>query len=810
MKVAGSIRQTVGKDAHFANVTPRACVTAKVPERRRYLKESVPDMNPYTMKYKRFWREEIRRCVEGMWVKHSTGFMWTPALLYFYGNYATILLQKHKRDKRKIKARPFIRDLEWEVGRYWTICRGFSGFEGDELCSCDRRLKKEYDKQGKLIIKNDLPATINDIRVPKDIYLFKPDGSHKEYMEAYDYIRRTFNKPMGRAIFENEAQDFMWLGSRGGGKSYFTGAIIAHEFLFNGAKEFTKEAMETEASPVDIVVGAAEKKKSRELLKKTRICLDNLPGEYKRGDIYFPSPLAKSRLSGSWEEEITHKYQVKRGGSWKEEGTMSRILHVAYKDNAEAAAGTRASVMVFEEVGLSTNLIDVYAANVDVMMNQSMKFGSMLYLGTSGNMEKIKHAEMIFRSPKSYSVLQIYDEATDRNIGYFMPYHMTDDLYKDENGITDREKGKAAEQKTRKEKKEDPTLDSLAYHKYTINRPEKWQEMFISNRSNGLPVAEINQRLEDLDRGSYYELVNKAYHLRYSPDGDYGVTWEVDVDKVLKPLLSAKDDNNSASIDGAVVIYEEPLYVDGKIPDDLYVFGHDTYVSENRESGGSLGAFYVMRNDKYLIEAPSHKRIVAQYVGKPSGGLDEYYENALKLMKMYNCGDGNFFFESNRSQHCKNFMIRKHERSLMAEKPTMFSKKDDPMKKLANVEYGVPMSTQMKADGIRMIRDYLLEEVDRITVTDEDGHKKVKIIRVVDTIDDRALLQEMSTFDPDTGNYDRLMAFMIAVIGRTVIKYDTEKRDAVKTERNHLASLINNRLFNQRKLKDRKMRNKHE
>lgn len=797
MTLGGHVNQTkVGHDPGYANVTPINCVRANVPERRRYIRGETPELNPYTIKYKSYWSEEVKRCVEGLWVKHGTGYMWTPALLYFYGNYATILLQEHKRAKRKIKSRPDIRDLEWQVGRYWTICRGFSGFSDDDVYSCDHRLSPDYDG-------NDLPATTDDIKVDDEWHLFKPNGSHKTFITEYDYIRQTFKKPMGLALYSNEARDFMWLGSRGGGKSYFTGAIIAHEFLFNGAKEFTKEAMVDKASPIDIVVGAAEKKKSRELLKKTRICLDNLPGEYKKGDIYFPSPMAKSRLSGSWEEEVTHSYQVKRGGSWKVEGSMSRILHVAYKDNAEASAGTRASLMVFEEVGLSTNLIDVYAANVDVMMNGNMKFGSMLYLGTSGNMEKIKHAEMIFKSPKSYSVLAIYDEDTDREIGFFMPYHMTDGDYKDHNGITDIEHAKTQERDTRKKMKLDDSLDSLAYHKWTINRPEKWQEMFISNRSNGLPVAEINERLDELDKGSYYLKINKAYELVYDPDGDYGVAWSVDVDKRFKPLLSSKDDKGG-NIDGAVVIYEEPLFIDGEVPDDMYVFGHDTYVSENRDSGGSLGAFYVIRLSKYLIEAPSHKRIVAQYVGKPSGGLDDYYENCLKLMMMYNCGDENFFFESNRSGHCKSYMIRKHEHHKMCPKPTMFNKKDDNVKRGNVKEYGVPMTTQMKTDGIRMMRDYLLQEVDRVTYEDEDGITRTRIIRVVHTIDDRALLDEMSKFDPENGNYDRLMGFMLGVIGVYVNRYEVERRERVKEERNPLASLQRNRFFDKSKLKQLK------
>ena len=789
--------QQVNKDLQYANVTPISCIRANVPERRRFLKKEIPYLNPYTIKYKSFWVEEIKRCVEGLWVRHDNGYMWVPPIIYFYGNYGTILLQRHKRDKRKIKSRPLIRDLEWQVGRYWTICRGFSGYEDDDINSCDLRLSPRYEG-------DDLPRTTEDIINEDEWALFKPDGTHKNYIVEYDYIRQTFKEPMGRALYNNEARDFMWLGSRGGGKSYFTGAIISHEFLFNGAKEYTKEAMVTDVSPIDIVVGAAEKRKSKELLKKTRICLENLPGEYKKADIFFPSPMAKSRLSGSWDEEVVHSYQVKRGGSWKAEGSMSRILHVSYKDNAEAAAGTRASVMVFEEVGLSTNLIDVYAANVDVMMNQSIKFGSMLYLGTSGNMEKIQNAEAIFKSPRSYSVYAVYDEDTDREIGFFMPYHMTDDAYKDENGITDIEKAKGQEARTRRNMKNDPTLDSLAYHKWIINRPEKWQEMFMTNRSNGLPVAEINERLEELEKGSYFEKVNKAYELVYNPDGEYGVTWMVDIDKKYKPLVDAKDEKGE-NIDGAVVIYEEPLYIDGRIPDDMYLFGHDTYVSENRDKGGSLGAFYVIRADKYLYEAGSQKRLVAQYVGKPSGGLDEYYENVLKILKMYNCGDGNFFFESNRSQHCKNFMIRKNDSSLMCEKPQMFTKKDEQLNRTALKEFGITMTTQMKQDGIRLIRDYLLQEIDRVKYLDEEGIERVKVVRVVHTIDDRALLQELANYNPESGNYDRLMGFMIAVIGVTVNKFEVEKRASVNTDRNHLSSLIRNRYFNQEKLRNRKI-----
>ena len=149
-------------------------------------------------------------------------------------------------------------------------------------------------------------------------------------------------------------------------------------------------------------------------------------------------------------------------------------------------------------------------------------------------------------------------------------------------------------------------------------------------------------------------------------------------------------------------------------------------------------------------------------------------------------------------------MIRKHEQGLMCEKPQMFNKKDDNVKRGNLKEFGVPMTTQMKADGIRLMRDYLLQEVDTVTYEDEDNITRKKIIRLVHTIDDRALLEEMSKFDPDYGNYDRLMGFMLSVIGVTVNKYEVERRERAKTERNPLASLIRNKFFDKSKLKNLK------
>lgn len=50
--------------------------------------------------------------------------------LYFYSNLGTIQLNKGNSNAKSY-ARPWLRDLEWQIFNYYAACRGFSGFELD-------------------------------------------------------------------------------------------------------------------------------------------------------------------------------------------------------------------------------------------------------------------------------------------------------------------------------------------------------------------------------------------------------------------------------------------------------------------------------------------------------------------------------------------------------------------------------------------------------------------------------------------------------------------------------------------------------
>lgn len=175
------------------------------------------------------------------------------------------------------------------------------------------------------------------------------------------------------------------LGSRGYGKSYSVGVgICAHEFLFDGRTHFNPDEPITAA---EIVMGAGDAKYSTETLSKAKIAIDQLPGAQEVNGLYYPAPFSK-QIKGSWMpgKEIIHSYKKKMHGNWVWTGTGSNIKHRTFKDNPFAANGTRPGVMIFEEIGMFDNLKESYNASVECQRDGADKFGSMMFLGTGGDM----------------------------------------------------------------------------------------------------------------------------------------------------------------------------------------------------------------------------------------------------------------------------------------------------------------------------------------------------------------------------------------------------------------------------------------
>lgn len=125
----------------------------------------------------------------------------------------------------------------------------------------------------------------------------------------------------------------------------------------------------------------------------------------------------------------------------------------------------------------------------------------------------------------------------------------------------------------------------------------------------------------------------------------------------------------------------------------------------------------------------------------------------MKLSMLY--GNAKIYFENVRG-NVKEYFEKMGRLDLLAKRPRTIFNKRASFNTNPSQEYGYPMSNKaIKMDGVFYIRDWLVEE----RMNNDD-----KIVRNLDRIWDIALLKELVSFDLD-GNYDRVMAFMGAIIG---------------------------------------------
>jgi len=685
-----------------------------------FLLKEIPQLHPASEEYLLFWREEKKRCIEGYWV----GGVWMPGNLYFYVNFWTILLNKTQHSKTKTPGKPFLRDLEWEFFYNWVEARGFSGFEDDKEFTCNREF------------------------IGQD-----------NYVPAAEYMRRTHKKSLGKPLWENEAKNFMMMGSRGFGKSYsVAGGVAGHEFVFDGMKSYDPELIKNPPS-TEIVVGAGDAKYSGDILKKTQFGLDNLPGGIEIGNKFFPSPFAK-QYGGSWYsgKEIIAEYKKKLGGTWKVMGSKSKIKHRTFKDNPFAANGTRPAVMVMEEIGMFNNLKASHEASVECMKNGAYKFGSCMYLGTGGDMEGggTVDARDMFYNPDVYDMISFDDEWEDKGkISYFVPAYRGLNQFKDDNGNTQEQPARDYLDKFREKLKEGKNARS-ALDAELQNRPLVPSEVFLTRTGNLFPVADLLTRLAELEasnRERNHDYIGELYI-----DADSGkVNWKPNAK--LQPIYEFPIRGND-NIAGCVIIYEMPYEDrDGQIPYGMYLAGTDPY-DHDESTTSSLGSTFILNK--------LTNRIVAEYTGRPDTA-NQYYENVRRLLKFYNA---KCLYENERKGLFQ-YLEHKHETYLLSDQPEII--KDVIQHSKVQRQKGMHMSKPLKMYGEELIKMWLLDPYEN------EGLLNLHKIRSV------ALLKELISYN-DVGNFDRVMALMM-------VMYHLEEVKKIKVEKETKTTTIYDQSF---------------
>jgi hypothetical protein len=593
-----------------------------------------------------WWMEQKKRCIEG----YTQGGRWMPPNLYFYINFWNIRQNKKEKSKTKILDRPKLRDIEWEVLTAWSLARGLSGF-----------------------------SNIGDIP--------------KELVSVESKINWLWNLPTndpGYPLYDNNAKDLLLMSSRETGKSMImAGAIVAHEWLFNGHKRYLlKTDKDYEELSTTIVVGAGDTKYSNIIVSNFKDGYDYLAQKgIEFGGMYYPHPFLQ-QYDGSFQpgKSITAKYQKNVGGKWMECGSKSMIRHVTYKNNSFAGQGTRNSVMVKDEIGMFENLMEARDNDIETMMSGTNKFGSCFFAGTGGDMDKgTVDAYKMFYNPDAYDILAFEDKWENKGkICMFIPVTKRAMVFKDEYGNTDEH---AALEHYKNERILKKKGSRKSFNQYIQYNPIVPSEMFLRTVGNIFPIKEVVDVLTSLETT---EVFSYAVDLIEKPSGEIDWVPNTNLQPIVEYPLDSKDDK-----EGCVVLYEPPKYDlnDGtEISFGRYIAATDPINHVSSETSESLASTFIL--DTWT------DKLVAEYTARPSGDKT-YFSNVRKLLKLYNA---RVLYE-NMFKGMYDYFDYMNELYLLCDQPS-YIKDVIPNSKVERGK-GMHMNEELRAHGERKFYDWL-------------------------------------------------------------------------------------------------------
>ncbi len=712
------------------------------------------------VQYQEYWTTQAERCLAGHWGHdfNSTeglgGYRWMPGNLYFYVNMSIIKVEGD--EGREAVEPPSLRDIEWYIFYALAECDGFSGFELDDEYTCYLPIGK---LQGKVRGPKGEKVTelLNKEKIRLERYadvLKKPNGEYKTYITPKEALYRIYDKPMGKPMYHNEAKNLIILSSRGIGKSFsISNGVVQYDFTFGSAR--TTAEFFAMKNPSVSVVGSVDSSKSASLLSKfaasyeyTRKTIGAFPEEGVNSPFY--QPYGGSLTTG---KSITNS--VKETGGKSTTGTGSEVHHVSYKDNISAGVGERARRMVVEEAGLLSNFEGVHAENSGTQKRDT-KIGYTVYIGTGGNIEKIKGIREAFYDPASYECVSFKDVFSNKpsQIGLFVPAYYRSSDYKDENGNTDVLKAFADEMQERNTKE---ASGSSAYQGHVISYPIVPSEMFLQSKGNLFPTKLAETRLTELETGLWKKLAKPGV-LNYVNKENTKVIWH------SKPLSECSvvarwGDEKSMDDDelaGTIIVYEHPTEIKPPISHVGYKY-LVTYDPIRDEDGGtSLASVVVWKF--FDLDNPEEIQfnIVAEWTGRHigTGGLEKDHEIAFKLASYYTCP---IFPEINLKD------ILRHGR--MTDRWFYFLPKPnlaiDAMnfKQKKDYKVGLYISPPMKPDLEKYLNAALHTVVDRkhSIIGDVEDYSEVKMMSQVPSM---RFCEEILYYSRD-GNFDMISSAML-------------------------------------------------
>ena len=448
--------------------------------------------------------------------------------------------------------------------------------------------------------------------------------------------------------------------------------------------------------------------------------------------------------------ELIRKSSFERNieGRKIESGFKSQIIGITTNENPNKVRGVRGKLALHEESGSDPNLVKKWR-----IMTSSLKQGRIVYglqcaFGTGGDKEAdFRGISELFYHPKSYFILpkpNIFEKGHEtQEVGFFVPRFANYEGYMDKDGNSDCEGAIALELRNREIIKTE-SGDVSSYNQYIAENPFSPSEAILASANNIFDAKTLTVQRDLVLHDSTFKYY--VQHGKLLRNGEGRVTFD-ETDKV-QPLNTWESDPRQDN-SGCISVVERPYMVNNKVPDGLYLIGHDPY-GQDQSTGPSIGSAYVYKKPNpfspFMMD-----NIVAWYNGRPKT-QDDYNSNLFMLSEYYNAKIG---FENDRGEVIP-YAKRIKKLHYLAGEFEMLYNKELPRLNIRR-GYGMKMgsgkNSPIKNQGLLYLRDWLMQE----RAEDDTG----KIVYNYQMVFDPGLLDELINFNLNSGNFDRIMGMVV-------------------------------------------------
>lgn len=522
------------------------------------------------------------------------------------------------------------------------------------------------------------------------------------------------------------------LARRGCGKSFCAAAMLAKRFILGESFEVNKRVVS--------YITATDKAKltgGDQTLDKFQFYID-----FIAENMQWPSRRLYNSLA-----DMNWQMGYKDLNTGTNKGTLNSVVGKSSQNDASKLRGTRGVLYLFEEAGTFDNLLTLWSNLLPSVSDGESVFGLMYLFGTSGDQQSDFAAmQEIMYNPvgyKTYGLKNVYDkEGQGRpTFTYFFPAYINRSDCYDEQGNSDVTKALLEILVNRYNVKYNST-DINTITKCIAEIPITPQEAILRTRGNIFPVADLTQRLAEIDNDPH--TFDDVYVGDLTQEKDGMVSFRLTGDQPIRdfPLKDNK-------VSGALEIFKMPEKdAQGKVFPQRYIIGHDP-VDNDEADTMSLSSTFVL--DLWT------DTIVAEYTGRHQFA-DDNFEMLRKLCIFYNA---KALFEGN-IKGCFSYFSRMNCLYLLADTPE-YLKDKDIIKNIGigNNSKGVKATKPVNDYANRLIRDWLLKPV---TIQSSEDGEETTVFNLA-RIRNRALIKELMLYNPDI-NVDRVRALGLLMLYR--------------------------------------------